>query len=70
MYYSDARVFERNQNQRIKAIVNGEKVYYQDGEPCDIPEGCRLDIRVQMPANSAWNVKQRDVENFEYQEMN
>ncbi|PHM47507.1 hypothetical protein Xekk_04510 [Xenorhabdus sp. KK7.4] len=52
----------RFQNQRIKAIVNGEKVYYQDGEPCDIPEGCRLDVRVQMPANSVWNVKQKAAE--------
>ncbi|WP_340608342.1 hypothetical protein [Xenorhabdus bharatensis] len=52
----------RFQNKRIKAIVNGEKVYYQDGEPCDIPEGCRLDVRVQMPANSVWNVKQKAAE--------
>ncbi|PHM60678.1 hypothetical protein Xsto_03742 [Xenorhabdus stockiae] len=52
----------RFQNQRIKAIVNGEKVYYQDGEPCDIPEGCRLDVRVQMPADSVWNVKQKAAE--------
>ncbi|PHM60488.1 NgrE [Xenorhabdus stockiae] len=52
----------RFQNKRIKAIVNGEKVYYQDGEPCDIPEGCRLDVRVQMPENSVWNVKQKVAE--------
>ncbi|MCC8378611.1 hypothetical protein J8V46_02410 [Xenorhabdus sp. PB30.3] len=52
----------RFQNKRIKEIVNGEKVYYQDGEPCDIPEGCRLDVRVQMPANSVWNVKQKVAE--------
>ncbi|WP_426577620.1 hypothetical protein ACP179_05850 [Xenorhabdus stockiae] len=52
---------ERFQNKRIKAIVNGEKVYYQDGEPCDIPEGCRLDVRVQMPANSVWNMKQNEI---------
>ncbi|WP_426576783.1 pyocin knob domain-containing protein [Xenorhabdus stockiae] len=49
----------RFQNKRIKTLVNGEKVYYQDGEPCDIPEGCRLDVRVQMPANSVWNVRQK-----------
>ncbi|MCC8378977.1 hypothetical protein [Xenorhabdus sp. PB30.3] len=35
---------------------------YQDGEPRDIPEGCRLDVRVQMPANSVWNVKQKAAE--------
>ncbi|MBD2826815.1 phage tail fiber protein, partial [Xenorhabdus szentirmaii] len=34
------------------------KVYYADGEPCDIPEGCRLDVRVQMPEDSVWNQKQ------------
>ncbi|WP_177216177.1 hypothetical protein [Xenorhabdus koppenhoeferi] len=49
---------ERFQNNRIKEIVDGEKVYYADGEPCDIPEGCRLDVRVQMPADSVWNVRQ------------
>ncbi|MBD2812714.1 hypothetical protein ID853_18000 [Xenorhabdus sp. Vera] len=51
---------ERFQNKRIKAIVDGEKVYYADGEPCDIPEGCRLDVRVQMPEDSVWNVRGRD----------
>ncbi|PHM37205.1 hypothetical protein [Xenorhabdus innexi] len=50
---------ERFQNKRIKALIDGEKVYYQDGEPCDIPEGCRLDVRVQMPENSVWNLKQK-----------
>ncbi|MDX7989334.1 hypothetical protein FE392_18865 [Xenorhabdus sp. 12] len=49
---------KRFQNWRIKAIVDGEKVYYADGEPCDIPEGCRLDVRVQMPEDSVWNVGQ------------
>ncbi|PHM36451.1 conserved hypothetical protein [Xenorhabdus innexi] len=50
----------RFQNKRIKALIDGEKVYYQDGEPCDIPEGCRLDVRVQMPENSVWNLKQKE----------
>ncbi|MEQ1977058.1 hypothetical protein ABLA76_14760, partial [Xenorhabdus sp. SGI240] len=49
---------ERFQNRRIKDIADGEKVYYADAEPCDIPEGCRLDVRVQMPADSVWNVGQ------------
>ncbi|MBE8595156.1 hypothetical protein [Xenorhabdus sp. BG5] len=40
--------------------MDGEKVYYAD--PCDIPEGCRLDIRVQMPESSVWNVRQKAVE--------
>ncbi|MBD1229536.1 hypothetical protein IDH36_18750 [Xenorhabdus griffiniae] len=46
------------QNKRIKDIVDGEKVYYADAEPCDIPEGCRLDVRVQMPEDSVWNLRQ------------
>ncbi|WP_456303241.1 phage tail fiber protein [Xenorhabdus doucetiae] len=50
---------ERLQNRRIKAIVDGERVYYADGEPFDIPEGCRLDVRVQMPVDSVWNVRGR-----------
>ncbi|PHM63552.1 hypothetical protein [Xenorhabdus ishibashii] len=52
---------ERFQNKRIKEIVDGEKVYYQDGEPCDIPEGTRLDVRVQMLEDSVWNVRQGEV---------
>ncbi|MBI6547280.1 hypothetical protein H8A87_00525 [Xenorhabdus sp. VLS] len=54
-----AHLPERFQNRRIKAIVDGEQVYYADGEPCDIPEGCRLDVRVQMPADSVWNQQQQ-----------
>ncbi|PHM25141.1 hypothetical protein [Xenorhabdus budapestensis] len=48
---------EKFQNWRIKEIVEGEKVFYTDGEPCDIPVGCRLDVRVQMPEDSIWNQK-------------
>ncbi|WFQ80188.1 MULTISPECIES: hypothetical protein [Xenorhabdus] len=33
-----------------------------DAEPCDIPEGCRLDVRVQMPEDSVWNAGQEKVE--------
>ncbi|NHB87812.1 phage tail protein [Photorhabdus tasmaniensis] len=44
---------ERFQNWRLKSIDdNGGRVFYKDGEPCDIPEHCRLDVRVQMPADS------------------
>ncbi|MBD2811397.1 hypothetical protein ID853_11015 [Xenorhabdus sp. Vera] len=53
---------EHFQNKRIKTIVGGEKIYYADGEPCDIPEGCRLDVRVQMPEDSVWNVRGREGE--------
>ncbi|CDM88960.1 conserved protein of unknown function [Xenorhabdus bovienii] len=50
---------ERFQNWRVKNIVEGKQVYYADSEPCDIPEGCRLDVRVQMPESSIWNQRQR-----------
>lgn len=30
-----------------------------DGEPCDIPEGAFIDVRVEMPYNSIYNVKTR-----------
>ncbi|MDX7987715.1 hypothetical protein FE392_10280 [Xenorhabdus sp. 12] len=32
--------------------------FYANGEPCDIPEGCRLVVRVQMPEGSVWNCAQ------------
>ncbi|WP_455685321.1 phage tail fiber protein [Xenorhabdus szentirmaii] len=38
--------------------MDDKKVYYADGEPCDIPEGCRLDVRVQMPEDSVWNLRE------------
>ncbi|CBJ91331.1 conserved hypothetical protein [Xenorhabdus nematophila ATCC 19061] len=50
---------ERFRSKHIKEIVNGEKVYYTDGEPCDIPEDCCLDVRVQMPEDSMWNLRGR-----------
>ncbi|MBD2798262.1 hypothetical protein ID856_17315 [Xenorhabdus sp. 18] len=57
-----AHLPERFQNKRFKSIVDGEAVYYADGEPCDIPEGCRLDVHVQMPTDSVWNQKQASSE--------
>ncbi|EPV6144052.1 hypothetical protein ACV8DN_004293, partial [Morganella morganii] len=39
----------------------GERIFYQDGEPCDLPESTRLDVRVEMPQGSVWNVKQREL---------
>ncbi|NBD00889.1 hypothetical protein GV764_17935, partial [Atlantibacter hermannii] len=29
-----------------------------DGDPVDIPAGRCVDLRVEMPANSLWNVEQ------------
>ncbi|AXG47152.1 phage tail protein [Photorhabdus laumondii subsp. laumondii] len=51
---------ERFQNWRLKSIDDsGNKIFYQDGEPCDIPDSCRLDIRVQMPEDSLWNLNRK-----------
>ncbi|VDY33806.1 Uncharacterised protein [Morganella morganii] len=47
---------------RLKEVTpEGERIFYQDGEPCDLPESTRLDVRVEMPQGSVWNVKQREL---------
>ncbi|MBD2816817.1 hypothetical protein ID850_19300 [Xenorhabdus sp. Flor] len=53
---------EQFQNKRVKEIIEGETIFYTDGESCDIPKGCRLDVRVQMPENSIWNQRQIELE--------
>ncbi|AOM40033.1 hypothetical protein [Xenorhabdus hominickii] len=49
----------RLQNRRIKSME--AQTYYTEDEPCDLPAGTRLDVRVQMPADSVWNVRQKAV---------
>lgn len=63
-----AHLPERFQNWRLKEVTpEGERIFYQDGEPCDLPESTRLDVRVEMPQGSVWNVKQRELaEQMEY----
>ncbi|MBS9540505.1 hypothetical protein JD419_00005 [Morganella morganii subsp. morganii] len=57
-----AHLPERFQNWRLKEVTpKGERIFYQDGEPCDLPESTRLDVRVEMPQGSVWNVKQREL---------
>ncbi|MET4888522.1 hypothetical protein [Morganella morganii] len=57
-----AHLPERFQNWRLKEITpEGERIFWQDGEPCDLPESTRLDVRVEMPQGSVWNVKQREL---------
>ncbi|MDU3419884.1 MAG: hypothetical protein E7F44_17520 [Morganella morganii] len=57
-----AHLPERFQNWRLKEITpEGERIFYQDGEPCDLPESTRLDVRVEMPQGSVWNIKQREL---------
>ena len=57
-----AHLPERFQNWRLKEVtLEGDRIFYQDGEPCDLPESTRLDVRVEMPQGSVWNVKQREL---------
>ncbi|HIH5556246.1 TPA: hypothetical protein ACYR7K_003670 [Morganella morganii] len=57
-----AHLPERFQNWRLKEVTpEGERIFCQDGEPCDLPESTRLDVRVEMPQGSVWNVKQREL---------
>ncbi len=57
-----AHLPERFQNWRLKEVTpEGERIFWQDGEPCDLPESTRLDVRVEMPQSSVWNVKQREL---------
>ncbi|MGJ7249252.1 hypothetical protein [Morganella morganii] len=57
-----AHLPERFQNWRLKDVTpEGERIFYQDGELCDLPESTRLDVRVEMPQGSVWNVKQREL---------
>ncbi|MEK9496102.1 phage tail protein [Photorhabdus sp. P32] len=66
-----AHLPERFQNWRLKSIDdNGNEIFYQDGESCDIPDSCRLDIRVQMPEDSHWNLNRKKLqEEMEQEEM-
>ena len=49
------------QNNRLKeTLKDGTKIYYEDGEPCDLPESTYLDVRVQMPEDSIYNLKQKE----------
>ena len=57
-----AHLPERFQNWRLKEVTaDGDRVFYQDGESCDLPESTLLDVRVEMPQGSVWNVKQREL---------
>ncbi|AOM42829.1 hypothetical protein [Xenorhabdus hominickii] len=49
----------RLQNRRIKSMEAQAQTYYTEDEACDLPAGTRLDVRVQMPAESVWNVRQK-----------
>ncbi|WP_272675513.1 phage tail fiber protein [Providencia sp. PROV092] len=54
---------ERFQNKRIKHFdEEGVPVYFENHEPCDVPESRWIDMRVEMPPNSLYNQKQAEAE--------
>ncbi|MGF7419782.1 cell envelope integrity protein TolA [Providencia rettgeri] len=54
---------ERFQNKRIKHFdEEGVPVYFENYEPCDVPESRWIDMRVEMPPNSLYNQKQAEAE--------
>ncbi|EPN1383060.1 hypothetical protein ACTVJQ_004211 [Providencia stuartii] len=60
---------ERFQNKRIKYIdKDGNPVYYENYEPCDVPESRWIDMRVEMPSNSIYNLKQAEAERLAKEE--
>ncbi|MER5058906.1 hypothetical protein, partial [Providencia stuartii] len=60
---------ERFQNKRIKYIdKDGNPVYYENYEPCDVPESRWIDMRVEMPPNSIYNLKQAEAERLAKEE--
>ncbi|EMX6285645.1 hypothetical protein AAHD08_003785 [Providencia rettgeri] len=62
-HQQNADMPERFQNKRIKHFdEEGVPVYFENYEPCDIPESRWIDMRVEMPPNSTYNQKQAEAE--------
>ncbi|MEY0214172.1 hypothetical protein AB7W58_07205 [Providencia rettgeri] len=62
-HQQNADMPERFQNKRIKHFdEEGVPVYFQNYEPCDIPESRWIDMRVEMPPNSTYNQKQAEAQ--------
>lgn len=68
-HQQNADLPERFQNKRIKHIdKDGNPVYYENYEPCDVPESRWIDMRVEMPVNSIYNLKQAEAERLAKEE--
>ncbi|MEX9755548.1 hypothetical protein AB7W88_12850 [Providencia vermicola] len=68
-HQQNADLPERFQNKRIKYIdKDGNPVYYENYEPCDVPESRWIDMRVEMPPNSIYNLKQAEAERLAKEE--
>ncbi|MGG4664411.1 phage tail fiber protein [Providencia vermicola] len=62
-HQQNADMPERFQNKRIKHFdEDGVPVYFENFEPCDVPESRWIDMRVEMPPNSLYNQKQAEAE--------
>ncbi|EMT6578368.1 hypothetical protein WMR74_004465, partial [Providencia rettgeri] len=62
-HQQNADMPERFQNKRIKHFdEEGIPVYFENYEPCDVPESRWIDMRVEMPPNSLYNQKQAEAE--------
>ncbi|MEY0670753.1 hypothetical protein AB7280_02920 [Providencia rettgeri] len=62
-HQQSAEMPERFQNKRIKHFdEEGVPVYFENYEPCDVPESRWIDMRVEMPPNSLYNQKQAEAE--------
>ena len=68
-HQQNADLPERFQNKRIKHLdKDGNPVYYENYEPCDVPESRWIDMRVEMPVNSIYNRKQAEAERLAKEE--
>ncbi|MER1799968.1 hypothetical protein [Proteus mirabilis] len=68
-HQQNADMPERFQNKRIKHFdEEGVPVYFENYEPCDVPESRWIDMRVEMPVNSIYNLKQAEAERLAKEE--
>ncbi|HCT9718252.1 TPA: hypothetical protein OUD21_003565 [Proteus mirabilis] len=68
-HQQNADMPERFQNKRIKHFdEEGVPVYFENYEPCDVPESRWIDMRVEMPLNSIYNQKQAEAERLAKEE--
>ncbi|HGH5985810.1 TPA: hypothetical protein ACJI8I_000897 [Proteus mirabilis] len=68
-HQQNADLPERFQNKRIKDFdEDGQPIYFENHEPCDVPESRWIDMRVEMPVNSIYNLKQAEAERLAKEE--
>lgn len=48
-----------------KRKFDGESGIFKAGEPMDIPEGRWIDLRLNMPHDSIWNIRKREADDFD-----